>query len=370
MRHVFDRGLSCAGHPACTPVTIALAVALCLAVSQPSAAQTSPVDLMDVSLTELLAMVTPPTDDEADSSSWRFSYRYVRGDFGGYRDGTGPVDNVDLMGPPNNATYPILQTAIVQEVHLFQVAYNVSRRLSANVVVPYIRQLTDHISLVPGFADFTITSKGVGDSSVTLSGIVYQRGGDSLMINGGISVPTGSITEKGHTPAGPGSQLPYTMQLGSGTWDIPVGVHYRRETNRGTGVGPVRYRLGAMGKVRSGENSRGYRLGHRLVVDGSMSMQPLRWISPSLGLSSETWGDIKGHDLNFPGPIYPTPVANPDLFGGQRVSVTIGLTFGTSQGDLGGHSLQMNFAVPVYQDLHGPQPEENWRGNISWNLSF
>ncbi len=101
-----------------------------------------------------------------------------------------------------------------------------------------------------------------------------------------------------------------------------------------------------------------------------MSIQPLRWLSPSLGLSSETWGDIKGHDINFPGPVYPTPVANPDLFGGQRVSPTFGLTFGDKAGILSGHSFQANFGIPVYQNLHGPQPEANWRADISWNLSF
>ena len=139
----------------------------------------------------------------------------------GLRDGTGPVDNVDLLGPPNNTTYPILQTKIVQEVHLFRTAYDVNQRLSATVVLPFIQQLTDHVSLVPGYKDFTITSKGIGDMSLSLSGLVHQGARDSVTTNGGISVPTGSITEKGNTPAGPGSQLPYTMQLGSGTWDIP-----------------------------------------------------------------------------------------------------------------------------------------------------
>ena len=212
----------CLGRRARTLVTTALVVTLYLSVSRQAAAQTSPVDLMDLSLGELLEMITPPTDNrEENSESWHFGYQYARGHFGGYRDGTGPVDNVDLLGPPNNTTYPILQTKIVQEVHLFRTAYDVNQRLSATVVLPFIQQLTDHVSLVPGYKDFTITSKGIGDMSLSLSGLVHQGARDSVTINGGISVPTGSITEKGNTPAGPGSQLPYTMQLGSGTWDIP-----------------------------------------------------------------------------------------------------------------------------------------------------
>ncbi len=32
--------------------------------------------------------------------------------------------------------------------------------------------------------------------------------------------PTGSIDERGATPMGPNMQLPYPMQLGSGTYDL------------------------------------------------------------------------------------------------------------------------------------------------------
>jgi hypothetical protein len=370
MRFTFNGGSRGSVLRVRTATTVVLLVAVCLTVPRTSHAQTSPGDLMDLSLAELLQREIPSTDDQGDSESWHFDYRYVQGQFGGYRDQSSPVANADLLGPPNNTTYPILQTRIVQEAHLFRAAFNMSPGLSANIVVPYIRQSTDHISVVPGYKDFTIVSEGVGDVSLTLTGIVHQGARDSFMMHGGISVPTGSITETGNTPAGPGSQLPYTMQIGSGTWDVPIGVNYRRDTGGGAGLGPVRYRLSATGKVRTGENVRGYRLGHRLVLDGSASMRPLRWLSPSIGASSEVWGDIKGHDLNFPGPVYPTPVANPELFGGRRVSATFGLAVGANAGDLGQHSLDLNFSLPFYQDLHGPQPEENWRGNISWNSSF
>jgi hypothetical protein len=147
-------------------------------------------------------------------------------------------------------------------------------------------------------------------------------------------------------------------------------VTYLQNTSGGIGLGPVRYRLSATGKVRTGENSRGYRLGHRLVLDGSLSMQPLSWLSPSLGATSEIWGDIRGHDTNFPGPIFPTPVANPELFGGRRVSATLAVEFGTKAWGLGRHSIRVDLSAPVYQNLHGPQPEENWRGNFSWSLSL
>ena len=41
-----------------------------------------------------------------------------------------------------------------------------------------------------------------------------------------------SIDEKGDTPRGRGTQVPYTMQLGSGTWDLDAGVAYAGTTGR------------------------------------------------------------------------------------------------------------------------------------------
>ena len=56
----------------------------------------------------------------------------------------------------------------------------------------------------------------------------------SILVNLGFSLPTGSIDEKGRTPkdANVDTQLPYTMQLGSGTYDIKPSIVYFRSCGR------------------------------------------------------------------------------------------------------------------------------------------
>ena len=47
-----------------------------------------------------------------------------------------------------------------------------------------------------------------------------------IYVTGGLSFPTGSIDEKGDTPRGKGTQVPYTMQIGSGTYDLQPALVY------------------------------------------------------------------------------------------------------------------------------------------------
>ncbi len=320
-----------------------------------------------MSLSELMS-VRYREASESQSQRWSIGYHYNQVRFGDYRDGrnTNPISS--LLGPPNGVTYPILQTRIKQQAHIFDFSYKLNESTRLNFLAPYIRQSTEHVSLVPGFSEFTITSDGVGDASLTLSRSLGADLSGGWTISGGVSVPTGSITEKGHTPAGPGSQLPYTMQLGSGTWDIPLSITYRNRTQA------WKWGAQALGKIRTGENDRGYRLGHQLLVSAWAETQMLEWLDATVKLAGQKWGHIKGNDENFPGPIYPTPVANPEAFGGTKVNLILGLrTSPPSDPDslsvLSSQSFGLEFGLPIYQSLNGPQPEEDYRFTLSWSLS-
>ena len=81
---------------------------------------------------------------------------------------------------------------------------------------------------MPGYDAFNISSEG---SAIPHCGGRYRQSDPEqyLEAGAGISVPTGSIDEEGDTPRAPGNQqLPYTMQLGSGTWDVPLLLSFRK----------------------------------------------------------------------------------------------------------------------------------------------
>lgn len=347
--------------------SLMIVVCLVWVVPSPSHAQTSPTDLTNMSLSELMS-VRFRKEGKPQSQRWSFGYHYNQVWFGDYLEGRKKIPIPSLIGPPNGVTYPILQTRIIQQAHIFDIAYKLNDATRLNFLVPYIRQSTEHISIVPGFPKFTITSDGAGDASITVSRALGGDVNTGWTISGGVSIPTGSITEKGHTPAGPGSQLPYTMQLGSGTWDIPMSITYLSRLES--------WRIGGqvLAKFRTGTNDRGYRLGHQLLVSAWAETQLFEWLDTSFKIVGQKWGHIEGNDENFPGPIYPTPVANPDAFGGEKVNLIFGLRIvpaidQTSTSALRGQTYGLEVGFPIYQSLYGPQPKEDYRLTLSWNIA-
>ncbi|MBW2401075.1 MAG: hypothetical protein JRG80_17725 [Deltaproteobacteria bacterium] len=351
-----------------------------------------PTDLMDMNLADLMSMKvdrrSPDADAElswVDPSRFHLAYRYVRFTFDGYRDGTDNVSDDDLIGPPNGVTYPILQDKIVQQAHTFAAAYDITRRASAHLMIPYIRQMTEHHGIAggPDFGKFTIESDGIGDISLIGSFRALDIDRHSLVANAGLSFPSGSITKKGDTPMpGKRNQLPYTMQLGSGSYDVILSAGYQGSSaslgsTKVAMLGSIGWGAQILGKIRTGKNDRGYRLGHRLLISTWLSAQPFTWLEPFLKLDTQIWGRIRGNDDDFPGPTFPTPVADPDNFGGEKLALTGGVTLrppklpeGRFYQALSRQAVTIEYGQPVYESLNGPQPRERWRLSIDWSIGF
>ncbi len=212
---------------------------------------------------------------------------------------------------------------------------------------------------------FTTESEGIGDVSFSALYTVYgdvERGWHRLLVIPGLGFPTGSIGEKGETPAGPDQQQPYPMQLGSGTFDLLSGLAYLGES------GDWAWDAQAMGTIRLGENSRDYRLGNRLRLTSSVSRKLTNATSLFTGIEGYIWGDIHGADPQLNPAIVPT--ANPSLRGGERIDIVFGLNVYAPEGGLEGNRLAVEAGFPVYQSLDGPQLETDWRLSAGWNWSF
>jgi hypothetical protein len=335
-----------------------------------ASAQSSSADLADLSLAELVAVEVVP--DDQDVARWHADYNYVRVVFDGYRDGTTDVSLDSLRGPAGGTTFPVLPTRIVQEAHVFQIGYDLPARTSVAFSVPYIRQSTDHVSVVPGYAAFNIMSDGIGDVSATFSHRIMQRQRRYLSWTIGASLPSGSIDKEGDTPRNTGQpveQLPYTMQLGSGTYDLILGAAYA--AGAGSAERPFAYSAQMFGKIRNGRNARDYSLGNIMVASLDASVRPAPWVEPLVGVRMQFWEDIEGADTSLqlaPG-VYPAPVTNPELFGGRKVNLLAGARFILPE-SLGGQRVSVTGSWPIHQSLNGPQPKETWRVDVGWNMDF
>ena len=134
-----------------------------------AAAQTVPADIAEVSIEDLFASNVVTREERARTSKrWHLAYRYLRSDYDEYRSGTRRLSYDDVLwsGPTEPRTdenYPVVPTEISQEVHSLLAAYDFSPSLSFKLSVPFIEQSTDHISIVPNYDEFNISSNGIGD---------------------------------------------------------------------------------------------------------------------------------------------------------------------------------------------------------------
>lgn len=336
-------------------------------VCSPLYAQSTPSEFAELSLRELMHH---SIDDEnsAATKKWSFSYSYRYGEFEGYLDGDSSRSFSEVLFVPGETrtddNFPVLPTEITQEVHLLTLGYALDSKTNVQISLPYIKQGTDHISSVPNYPEFLLTSSGIGDIALRGNFQVLEKGLSTLWVGVGVSLPTGSIDEVGDTPREPGNQqLPYTMQLGSGTYDFPVLIehHYANK-----------WRSFFSATIRSGSNDRNYRLGNSYSTGTTYQFDQYRFLTPSLGMSYKYTDSINGRDeeITVPNPDFPFPagITNPDLYGGHIVSANTNLRFNFNPEDK--RSLDLSFSVPLYQYLNGPQPKKRWSIEVKYGFGF
>ena len=102
--------------------------------------------------------------------------------------------------------YPVVPTEITQEVHAIRVGYDLSPATTVRVQVPFVMQSTDHISIVPGYDAFNISSEGIGGMAIVADTTLSQSLNSAWKAEAGLCVSTGSIDEDGDTLRAPGSQ--------------------------------------------------------------------------------------------------------------------------------------------------------------------
>ncbi len=311
---------------------------------------------------------------------WMLSYRYMRMEMKNSRDGTSSISAEEIattianpffgqpMQPP---TLRVVPTQMTMDMHMFGAMYAPSDRLTLMLMGSYIKKDMDHLTFMGPAGTtvrggFTTRSSGFGDTK--LSGLIrlYDNDNHHFHLHAGISLPTGSITETDDVlaPTGmrPTLQLPYPMQLGSGTFDFLPGITYTAN------AGKVGWGAQYTGVIRlEDENHEDYSLGdeHRISAWGTYLWQP--WISTSARIAGQTIDKISGQNPDI---VAPVQTADPDNQGGERVDALLGVNLMGQSGALAGHRLAFEVGAPIYQDLNGPQLEADWTFTIGYQKAF
>lgn len=284
-----------------------------------------------------------------------FSYRYMRMQMDGLRDGTDGLSDAEVL-----RRFKVTPLRMTTEMHMFGAMYAFSDELTLMAMLPWVNKEMDHVTRM-GQA-FTTRSQGLGDVRLSALYVLGRRPGRQLHLNATLSAPSGDIDERDDTPAQAGARLPYPMQLGSGSWDLLPGITYSAER------GPYAWGVQSVATLRLSENDNDYRLGHRFELTAWGGYRFLgRWRG-SLRLKGSWWGDVHGADPALNPALVPT--ADPDLQGGRRVDLLAGVNFYPRDAVFKGQRLALEAGIPVHEKLDGPQMSSQWVINGGWRYVF
>jgi hypothetical protein len=314
-------------------------------------------------------------DHRHAKGEWMVSYRFMHMDMAGIQIGTDSVTPEQVVttvpnrffgNPGQPPTLRVVPTEMRMDMHMAGAMYGLSDQVTLMVMANYWSKEMDHITFRGGMGTerlgtFRTSPAGFGDTKLAaLIGLT-----DTVHINAGVSLPTGSITETDDilTPMGgnPTVRLPYPMQLGSGTFDLEPGITYRDQS--------ASFGWGAQvkGTVRLGSNDEGYSLGDRAMATAWLAASLSEGVALSGRIQAETLGRIDGIDPQIVGPVQ---TANPDFQGGESVTGLIGVNFAATGGALRGWRLGIEGGVPIVQDLNGPQMPTDYTLTVGVQKSF
>lgn len=299
-------------------------------------------------------------DHVHSAGEFMFSYRFMRMQMEDSRVGTETVSSAEIF---DQYPFMVVPTEMPMDMHMVGAMYAPTDWLTLMGMGSFLSNSMDHVTRMGG--SFETSSSGIGDTKLSALIPFLTEGPYRAHFTAGVSIPTGSIDETDVTPASAPNEarLPYPMQIGSGTWDLLPAVTLLGMTERGSWGVQVR------GTVRLGENDRGYAFGNRVDYTGWLAYRLGDRFSASARLAYSDWGDIDGADPAYMNPNMVQTVRT-DLQAGRMITIPLGVNYSFPRGALSGHRLLVEFALPVYQDLDGPQMERQWNLTVGWQKSF
>jgi len=302
----------------------------------------------------------------------------------GLRDGQSSVNGDSLLGMPSMGKYMAVPLNMDMRMLNLAAGYSFSDDFFGALMFMYKQNTMDMkfnsmMKTTTGRDGFTMKSGGMGDVMLMTKYRLFYN--DPLFptkqasLFAGLSIPTGSIDQKNteHPLAMRQSeQLPYPMQLGSGTFDPMAGFVYQASAS------PYWWGANLIYTARPFKNSRDYSLGDELRYDLYFMYQLRYNFLVQVQLNGRQWGRIRGEmdeaatgasgrsTKGDPTSQYMTPLWDTDHFGGHKVTATVG--FQWQPWAL--HIVDFTFGVPVYQNLNGPQLEEDYRFMFTYYLEI
>lgn len=276
-----------------------------------------------------------------------FSYRFMTMQMQGLLSSSSKIQDSEVF-----KTYMAAPKDMTMNMHMLGAMYAPSDKLTLMVMANYNdsnMQLRSKMNM-----PFETQSSGFGD--VSFSGLIHLMTAKRQKMHAqvGVSLPTGSLNQRGSTPMNSDVRLAYPMQLGSGTWDPYVALTYLGQTDN------TSWGLQSGIKTRLGENAEGYTLGNNFHVVGWYAAQASKSLSFSGSMRFTSFGSISGQDAEL-NPMM-MPLFDAKNSGRTQLDMGLGSNYLISEGAFKNFRFAVEITWAVSQKVEGIQMKNTWCG--------
>ena len=297
-----------------------------------------------------------------------FSYRFGQMKMNNVANGTKKVNINSVMSSPNGASnnlgnYMNAPISMKMNMHMFGGMYALSDNLNFMIMSSYQEKvMTQQRMPMGGGSRFKVNSSGVSDTRISSLISLFNNDLIKTHIGTGLSLPTGSINKRDNTPASSNSRLGYSMQNGTGTYDL---LFFLNNINK---IGKLKIGEQLLyKKALSGNNSKNYKYGDIFELNIWSSYRWVDTVSSSIKISYNYQKKMNGSD-NEMNPRM-SPAMDSHNKGHNKINLGFGVNLVNTSKIFKNHRIGIEGTFPIYQNLRGLQMQETFRFMIGWQYA-
>lgn len=284
-----------------------------------------------------------------------FSYRYMTMDMRQLRQGKDDATTADA-----HSNYMVAPLDMTMNMHMLGAMYAPSDKITLMIMANYLEN-DMNLQMRNGNLFATNTS-GLGDVSVNALYSIFNKNRKAMHAQVGVTIPTGSIEEKNLLPMSMGNavQLPYPMQLGTGSFGANLGLTFLGQCDK------FSWGHQLSGMININDNDQDYKFGNRYKFNNWIAAKAGENLSVSIRLEGLLVDEIDGASASL-NPMMVT-TADTKNSGATFINSGFGLNYLVRNGGLKGLRFATEISTPLYQDLNGIQLKQNY--NLTFGVQY
>ena len=294
-------------------------------------------------------------DHTHHKGEFMFSYRYMTMDMRQLRQGTNDAKTADA-----HSNYMVAPLNMVMNMHMLGAMYAPSDKITLMMMANYLEN--DMNLQMRNGNQFSTNTSGLGDVSVSALYSLFNKNKRTMHAHIGVTIPTGSIEEKNVLPVSMGNavQLPYPMQLGTGSFGANLGLTYLGQCDK------FSWGHQLTGKVNINDNDQDYKFGNQYKFNNWITAKA----GDNLGVSVRLEGVLIDEIDGTSSLLNPMMVTTADTVnsGGTFINSGFGLNYLVINGGLKGLRFATEISMPIYQNLNGIQLKQNY--NLTFGMQY